>query len=157
MMGALGSVKRAQIVAAARSWIGTPYQHQASLKGVGCDCLGLLRGVWRDLYEIEPPAPPPYRADWAELGTNEALLSAVTEHFVRVPDGAVPLSGDLLLFRMAPEALTKHCAIVSEDCGGADYGRIIHTYWGRAAVESWLGPWWQRRLSAHFSFPNLRD
>ena len=28
-------------------WIGTPYRHQASLKGVGCDCLGLVRGVWR--------------------------------------------------------------------------------------------------------------
>ena len=36
-----------EIVAAARSWIGTPYRHQASLKGVGCDCLGLVRGVGR--------------------------------------------------------------------------------------------------------------
>jgi cell wall-associated NlpC family hydrolase len=25
------------IVAQARSWLGTPYRHQASLKGVGCD------------------------------------------------------------------------------------------------------------------------
>lgn len=33
----------ADIVAAARGWIGTPYLHQASLKGVGTDCLGLVR------------------------------------------------------------------------------------------------------------------
>src|SRR5215207_7343246 len=37
---------REQIVAAARGWIGTPYHHQASVKGVGCDCLGLIRGLW---------------------------------------------------------------------------------------------------------------
>jgi len=35
------------IVAEARRWIGTPYRHQASLIGVGCDCLGLVRGIWR--------------------------------------------------------------------------------------------------------------
>src|SRR3989338_4143365 len=52
---------RQAIVAAARSWIGTPYRHQASLKGAGCDCLGLVRGVWRELYGDEPEAPPPYR------------------------------------------------------------------------------------------------
>ena len=46
----------AAIVGAARGWIGTPYRHQASLKGVGCDCLGLLRGVWREL-KGEEPAP----------------------------------------------------------------------------------------------------
>ncbi|MGZ9409986.1 MAG: peptidase P60, partial [Methylocystis sp.] len=40
---------RADIVAAARRWRGTPYVHQASLMQVGCDCLGLVRGVWRDV------------------------------------------------------------------------------------------------------------
>ena len=35
----------AGIVRAARGWIGTPYVHQASVRGAGCDCLGLLRGV----------------------------------------------------------------------------------------------------------------
>jgi cell wall-associated NlpC family hydrolase len=38
-------ISRSAIVAEARTWIGTPYRHQASLKGVGCDCLGLVRGV----------------------------------------------------------------------------------------------------------------
>ena len=54
------------VVAEARSWIGTPYQHQASLKGVGCDCLGLVRGVWRALYGEEPEHVPAYSRDWAE-------------------------------------------------------------------------------------------
>ena len=37
-----------RIVDLARGWIGTPYLHQASCRGIGCDCLGLVRGVWRD-------------------------------------------------------------------------------------------------------------
>ena len=43
-----------KVVLAARAWIGTPYLHQASVKGAGCDCLGLLRGVWRELRGEEP-------------------------------------------------------------------------------------------------------
>jgi cell wall-associated NlpC family hydrolase len=39
-------MKRPDIVEEARSWLGTPYHHQAALKGVGCDCIGLLRGVY---------------------------------------------------------------------------------------------------------------
>ena len=38
----------ARVIAIARSWLGTPYHDQASLRGVGCDCLGLARGVWRE-------------------------------------------------------------------------------------------------------------
>ena len=43
------AIDRDAIVAAARGWIGTPYVHQASVKGLGCDCLGLLRGLWREM------------------------------------------------------------------------------------------------------------
>ena len=49
----------ARIVRAARGWLGTPYHDQASVKGVGCDCLGLIRGVWR---EVVGPEPKPVRA-----------------------------------------------------------------------------------------------
>ena len=47
----------AAIVAEARSWIGTPYRHQTSVKGIGCDCLGLVRGVWRACLGREPELP----------------------------------------------------------------------------------------------------
>ena len=56
---------RNRIIAEARGWIGTPYMHQASLKGIGCDCLGLLRGVWRAIHGTEPEPPPAYAPDWA--------------------------------------------------------------------------------------------
>ena len=50
---------RDEIVAHARAWIGTPYHHQASRIGVGTDCLGLVRGVCRELYGREPRRCPP--------------------------------------------------------------------------------------------------
>ncbi|MEP3049668.1 MAG: hypothetical protein ABJL55_17590 [Roseibium sp.] len=60
------NVVRQAVLNEARSWLGTPYQHQASLKGCGCDCLGLLRGIWRALYGDEPETAPDYSSDWAE-------------------------------------------------------------------------------------------
>ena len=38
-----------RVIDIVRSWLGTHYQDQASLRGVGCDCLGLARGVWREV------------------------------------------------------------------------------------------------------------
>ena len=132
----------------ARLWLGTPYQHQASLRGVGCDCLGLVRGVWRALHGAEPEAPPPYRPDWAELGGRELLREALERRLIPL-DLAAARPGDVLLFRMAPDAPAKHCAIASAD------DRMIHAYWGRACVESWLGRWWRERLVAAFRFPDI--
>ena len=70
------------IIAAARGWKGTPYHHQASLKGVGCDCLGLIRGVWRELYGAEPEVMPAYTKDWNEATGAEALLDAGRRHLL---------------------------------------------------------------------------
>ena len=71
--GARGS--GADIVAAARGWIGTPYVHQASCKGAGADCLGLVRGVWREILGDEPLKLPAYTPDWSEASGDEALLT----------------------------------------------------------------------------------
>lgn len=143
------SAVRESALAEALAWRGTPYQHQASVKGVGCDCLGLVRGVWRRLYGSEPETVEPYRADWAEVCGEERLLDAARRWLVEKPVGKAE-PGDLLLFRITPQAAVKHCAILSRD---GPTPRIVHAYWGRAVVESWLGDWWRSRLVAAFSFP----
>jgi cell wall-associated NlpC family hydrolase len=37
------------LVKQARSWVGTPFKYQGRLKQVGCDCLGLIVGIAREL------------------------------------------------------------------------------------------------------------
>ena len=136
---------REAVLAEARAWLDTPYRHQASAKGVGCDCLGLVRGVWRAIYGAEPEAPPPYTPDWAEAAGEETLLDAARRWLVPT-DNAQP--GDVAVFRLKPSHPCKHVGILS---AGGD--RLIHAYWGRAVVESWLHPFWSRRIAACFSFP----
>lgn len=139
-------IARHAILAEAREWIGTPYRHQASAKGAGCDCLGLIRGVWRALYGEEPEAAPAYTPDWAEQNGEETLLGAARRHLVEVAiEAAAP--GDVLLFRMDAHSPAKHAAILDED------RRLIHAYWGRAVVRSHYAPWWRSRCAAAFVFP----
>jgi NlpC/P60 family putative phage cell wall peptidase len=135
-----------KIVAEARSWIGTPYRHQASLKGVGCDCLGLLRGVWRGVMGEEPEGAPPYSAGWAESGGGEALIEAARRHLVEVPGGAFE-PGDVLLFRFRQHLPAKHCAIATSR------DTMIHAHDGAAACEVAIKPWWGRHLAGVFRFP----
>lgn len=145
---------RARVVEIARSWLGTPYRHQASLRGHGADCLGLVRGVWRELFGAEPETPPPYRPDWAEVGGEETLLHAARRLLREIPVERA-LAGDVLLFRMAAGCPVKHCAILSDGAvAGPGEPRMIHAYWGRAVVESWMGAWWRRRLVAAFAWPS---
>jgi NlpC/P60 family putative phage cell wall peptidase len=141
-------IARSAILAEARDWIGTPYMHQASAKGAGCDCLGLVRGVWRALYGPEPEATPAYTPDWAERAGAETLLDAARRNMRETAiEDAAP--GDVLLFRMHAQAPAKHCAILDEEA------RIIHAYWGRAVVRSRFAPWWRARCAAAFSFPGV--
>ena len=139
---------REQVMTEARGWIGTPYRHQASRKGIGTDCLGLIRGVWREVYGREPQSAPPYTPDWAEALGEETLLNAARVHLVECAVGDAQ-AGDVLLFRMGLGCPAKHAAIVSGE------GRIIHAYWGRSVCETRLVPWWQRRIAAAFSFPEV--
>lgn len=135
---------------AARAWLGTPYRHQASVRGEGADCLGLVRGVWRELVGAEPEAVPAYAADWAEVGGAETLLQAARRWLVEIPVCRAGV-GDVLLFRMSAGSPMKHCAILSDVTGVEP--RMVHAYWGRSVVESWMGPWWRRRLAAAFAWP----
>lgn len=143
-------IDRDALVAEARSWIGTSYRHQASVKGVGCDCLGLVRGVWRACLGEEPEAPPPYAPDWAEAGGAETLAAAALRHLAPVPCDAFD-KGDVLLFRWRDGCVAKHAAIASSAT------TMIHAHDGAAVCEVAITPWWRRRLAYAFTFPGVAD
>ncbi len=134
-----------RVVTAAQGWIGTPYRHQASVKGAGADCLGLVRGVWREVVGPEPEAPPAYSADWGETGGEEVLQEAALRHLA--PVAGAPKPGDVLLFRMRAGGIAKHLGIMARG------GRFVHAYNRHGVVESALSEAWARRLAAVFQFP----
>src|SRR5262245_26477491 len=163
---------RTTVISLARSWLGTPYHHQASLKGVGSDCIGLIRGIWRELYGAEAPeALPAYTRDWAEAQGRETLIEAARRHLIEVPRSQAQ-PGDVLVFRWRRDSLAKHCAILSAlplpACGervgvrgrnnfvrggngllrGSQAeapmgnGTMIHALEGAPVSEVALSPWW---------------
>jgi NlpC/P60 family putative phage cell wall peptidase len=134
------------IIAIARLWIGTPYVHQASVRGAGCDCLGLLRGVWRTLRGDEPEDVPPYAGDWAEATGAETLQAALARHCRAIAcEGLAP--GDVALFRLSPHGPAKHCGIVGERDGKLT---LIHARQDRRVREEPFSPFWIRRLAYAF-------
>jgi len=136
----------ARIVKATRRWIGTPYHDQASVRGVGCDCLGLLRGVWRDVVGPEPMPVPPYSRDWGEVGPVEVLAGAARAAMQEL-DVAEARAGDVILFRMRSGAIAKHVGILSSKT------TFIHAYERTGVIEEHLTPAWQRRIAFAFRFP----
>ncbi len=131
------------IVAAARSWIGTRYVHQQARKGAGCDCLGLVRGVWREVHGAEPEEVPPYTPDWSET-TGEERLWLAARRWMQERGPGVALPGDVLLFRMRSGSVAKHLGIMT---GPASF---VHAYSGHGVVESALTLAWRRRVVAVF-------
>lgn len=136
----------AAVVAAARAWLGTPYHDQQSALGLGCDCLGLARGVWRAVVGPEPQAVPRYSRDWGEVGPRELLRDGALRWMVpRGRDEIEP--GALLLFRMRDRAIAKHVGIVTEP------GRFIHAYEHLGVIEQPLTDAWRRRVAFVFAYP----
>jgi len=140
---------RSDIVAAARGWTGTPYLHQASLRGVGTDCLGLVRGVWREVMGEEPERPPAYAPGWAEMGGGEAMADAARRHLVEIPYTEY-LAGDVLLFRWRAGLPAKHAGIAVSSHA------MVHAQEGASVTEVALSPWWRRHLAFAFRFPGVR-
>ena len=134
------------VIATARSWLGTPYHDQASLRGVGCDCLGLARGVWRAVVGDEPFPIPPYSRDWGETGPREVLAEGARAMMSEIVSTDVS-PGALVLFRMAPRAIAKHVGILTAP------DRFIHTYERLGVVEEQLTQSWRRRIAFAFLFP----
>ena len=142
-----GMARMSDPVALARGWIGTPYQHQACVKGAGTDCLGLVIGVWREMGGPVPPRPA-YTPDWAEASGRETLLDAARAYLVPIRNrDARP--GDVLAFRLRPDLPVKHLGILATPT------TFIHAYARRAVCESAFVPFWRRRHSHTFRFPGI--
>jgi len=183
--GAKDPLDRARIVAAARQWLGTPYVHQASAKGAGADCLGLVIGLYTELLGRAPETPPPYTPDWNERRPcEEPLLSAARRHLVEIVSSPVygggVAAGDgggqppppQSAARTAPPQAGEQNRFLpgrilifrvvktgpAKHCGVISaHDRFIHAYAGRCVIESWLSRWWIERIAGVFDFPGVNN
>lgn len=140
---------RNQIIHTARTWLNTPYHHQASIKHIGTDCLGLILGIYKELYGNLPETLPNYSPDWAESSNIETMLNGAQKHLIEIPiQTARP--ADIAIFRFRPNAIAKHTAILTPD------NKMIHAMENAKVSEVNLGLWWKRRIAATFQFPGVQ-
>lgn len=140
----------AQVVLEARNWLLTPFKHQAMLKGIGVDCVGLIIGVGRSLGlmgEFDAHAPR-YRG-YGRLPHPTMLSNACDEFLDRTDD---PGLGDILLMRFENDP--QHFAIISDIMperiihAHASVGRVVeHT------LESGgVPPVWRKRIVQSYRY-----
>jgi cell wall-associated NlpC family hydrolase len=108
----------------ARSWIGTPFHWQASQKGVGADCKGLLWGVARELGRPEADSLYAQMADYGPRFDGRLLKEGIASLF----DPVTELKpGDILLCKLGNQP--GHLAIYT---GG---GKAVHT---QISSKAWV-------------------
>ncbi len=135
------------VIATARGWIGTPYIHQASLKGKGCDCVGMLRGVWRDIHHADDPEVlPPYTPDWAEATGRETLYQGLARHLTEIPLSEIK-PGSVVVFRMRQTGPAKHCGIIGARGGTLT---LIPSRMNKVVNEEPFTTYWRRKLAYAF-------
>jgi cell wall-associated NlpC family hydrolase len=88
--------QRAAVIAAARSWVGTPYHNCADIKHVGVDCGMLLVRVFVDSGLCPPFDPRPYPVDWHLHRSEERYLGFILN---RSREVVSPQPGDLMVLR----------------------------------------------------------
>lgn len=135
---------REDIVAEARTWIGTPFHHQGRLKGVGADCGGVPVGVaqalgltWADT------------VGYARTPSRAQFRATIERAWIPIARSDV-LPGDLMSFAFCFEE--QHLAIVSQ----LNPLRIIHAWEDSGkVVENDLDAVWARRLRGCWRFKEL--
>lgn len=138
---------RAEIVAEARSWVGTPFHWQASIKGVGADCKGLVWGVARELGLPEAQTLHASAADYGPVVDAQRLLAGLRATFRPVAKGEEQ-PGDVvvLLHHGKPQhlgiytgrgivhaSMRGRAQVVEMPCT-RDWRSMVHSAWGWGAV-----------------------
>lgn len=131
---------RDDIIAEAREWIGTPWIHQASCKGAGADCIGLIAGVAAACGSPEA-ARFLSTPNWRNYGRNPdpAFMYSVCDDLMnRVPVADMRLA-DVLVFR---------CGKHPMHFGLATYaGKMIHAWLkARMVREHELDAGWRSEI-----------
>lgn len=134
-------IARTDIVAAARSWLGTPFQHQGRVKRIGVDCAGLIIGVVRELGISADDL-----TGYGRQPDSDELRRLCREQMRPIAlEAARP--GDVYLIEI--DGRPQHLAFAT------DIG-LLHAYApARKVVEHGIDAGWRARLVAAFALPGI--
>lgn len=144
------SITRDQIIEEAKTWIGTPIQHQGRLKGVGVDCVGFVSGVFMAL-----GCKVRYRHNYSKLPDGDELLSVLRDNLHEIEVRNIQ-KGDIVVFK-GVYGRPQHLAFIDGYPIDGEVS-IIHSYWtvGKI-VQHRLDPKWRRRIVTAFRYSELVD
>jgi NlpC/P60 family putative phage cell wall peptidase len=151
-------MKRADIVAVARTWIGTPFVHQGRIKGLGCDCVGIPLCVAQELGADDKDGQPmtgKMYASYSPQPEGNYVHRMCQKHLVQKPVRQMK-PGDVISMNVI--SAPCHVGIL----GDANGLTIIHAYSGASnkVVEQPMDVKWRRRiagLAGCFAFPGVED
>lgn len=142
---------RSEIINEAREWVGTPYQHQAIVKQVGADCVGLIAGVGMATHALDVTRDD-LRTVWnyGRLPNPKRMEFLLDKYLLRVE--GEPLIGDIAWIQWR-DGMPMHLALLAEHKGRET---IIHSYADvRKVTEHSLTKLWRDRIVSYWRYPNV--
>lgn len=135
---------RLKIVNEAKSWIGTPYKHYTSQKGLGCDCGLYIMKVYENVGLITYKHPAYYPQDWAFHNPIGELFVDIVENYCVSIDEKDLKIGDMILYKFGKSL--SHASIVIEN------NMIIHSQVGiGVTISNRYNSVWSKREKEYYS------
>lgn len=121
--------ERTRVVAAARSWLGTPYHEHACVKGAGADCAMMPKAAFEEALGIKIDFQP-YSSQWFLHRSEELYVNKILEHAHEI-DEAQAKPGDMVVYKIG--RCYAHGGIIVLP----GWPRIVHAYKNvRSVIES---------------------
>ncbi len=128
--------EREAVIAAARSYLGTPYQHQGKAPGRGLDCVGIIECAYR-----EAGMEMPEHHQYGREPMGGFLKSTVEKYFVISTN---PLPADIML--ICYFGYPHHLAIYN------NYSMIHANSKTRKCVEHRIDDTWKRMTVGYYKW-----
>lgn len=140
---------RKELLAEAKSWVGTPYLHQACVKGVGVDCVNLIIavGAATGLLNLTKADLKAF-SGYSRLPNPDHMGYYIRKHLLPA-DFQV---GNIVWIQWR-ENLPMHLAIIGEHDSEPT---LIHAYGDvRKVVEHKLTKEWHDKIVSFWGYPGL--
>lgn len=146
------------IVQETLTWVGTPYHHQARIKGIGVDCAQLLVGVAHSTGRLSDEdlkkIPMNYSVEWNYHNREEVMLG-ILQDMGCTPVVGIPEPGDIIAFKIGRAhghlgiIVTSTEFVHAELQGsekGSENGKVVRVH---------MAGEWSRKPKLFFQFPKV--